>query len=434
MLARAPGRLDFIGGVSDYSGGVVLEATLAHSAYVVAQRTEDDWIEVRTTLPAAEPFNPEARFSRQALFPQSGLLSLDEAAALFQQDPATHWAAYILGCLMALAESGRLQGDRVGGLSLLVSSEVPAGAGVSSSAALEVAAMRAIAHLYRVPMDGLSLARLCQTVENRVVGAPCGIMDQVTSALGRQDALIELRCQPHDVLGFIPIPDEWQILAINSAVKHSVGGSSYRRARVAAYMGFRIAQLLLSDNLNGYLCNLGPDRLAAIYDELPETLSGREFLTKYGELPDATTSVDTDEIYRVRACASHPIKEDQRVLKMASILQAAGEHPTAELGREAGELMHAAHRAYNELELGSPETDLLVELAQKEGAEAGIYGAKITGGGSGGAVALLVNRAEEDGALDRICTEYHRQTGLKPERLDGSSEGAMFTPVETIPI
>ena len=126
------------------------------------------------------------------------------------------------------------------GIRLLVQSDVPEAKGVSSSAALEVATMRAVAHLFGITIDGVEAARLCQIAENLVVESACGIMDQMTSALGRTDKLLALLCQPAEVQGFVSVPDSIGFWGIDSGIRHAVSGSDYTSVRIGAFMGYRI--------------------------------------------------------------------------------------------------------------------------------------------------------------------------------------------------
>jgi L-arabinokinase len=337
------------------------------------------------------------------------------------------WTAYVAGCLYMLAAQGHVEAERIGGMNILVSSSVPIGAGVSSSAALEVAAMTAFCGLYGLSLDGLELAALCQRAENQIAGAPCGIMDQVTCALGRAGELLALKCQPHTIQGYVPMPAGWSFVGIDSGVKHSVGGSHYARARVGAFMGLKVLETRGCANLKGYLCNLSPIAWCSWREQVPETLTGREFLQQYGELPDAVTRVDPAETYRVRACAEHPILENDRVRQFIALASLAHPELDPSLLTEAGRLLLDAHASYTRrVDLGAPETDLLVELTMARGPRAGLYGAKITGGGSGGTVAVLRAGPQADSSIRAVCAEYARRTGSAPRVIRGSSAGALF--------
>ncbi len=443
-IARAPGRLDVMGGVADYSGSVVLEGTLAEATFAAVQWRSGPVLRLRSLDANEAGLETDAEVALDLLFSSTGARSPAEVSAGLLADPKMRWSAYVAGCLFELVVWGVLPMSNVSGLNILIDSSVPIGAGVSSSAALEVATMSALGGHFDLEMSGLELAKLCQRVENRIAGAPCGIMDQVTSTLGREDELLALKCQPHDVLGFARIPPGWEFVGIDSGVKHSIGGSSYSRARVAAFMGLKILNSLASlrpsvermatedededDSQRRwpvfqYLCDLGPDMWEPWRPRIPETLTGVDFLSHFGELPDSVTRVDPDQTYSVRACTEHPILENDRVRQFIALMSLAGDEPDKMLLTEAGALMVDSHRSYSDrLDLGAPETDLLVELATEIGPKSGIYGAKITGGGSGGTVAVLGSGA--DGAIRHLLSEYARRTGIQPRVMRGSSPGA----------
>ncbi|MGH2370617.1 MAG: galactokinase, partial [Chloroflexota bacterium] len=411
-IAAAPGRLDVMGGIADYSGAVVLEGTIGDLAVVAVQRRDDDLLRVRTVGPETHRLERREFSLRTSDFcaggPAGGLAGggnvlkpYDAVQALFPEE--ARWAAYVLGVCYVLLAEGELAA-LPGGADVLLSSTVPLGAGVASSAAVEVAAMRAIVAAYGAGTSGLRLAALCQLVENRVVGAPCGIMDQVTCALGQAGALLALRCQPHDVLGWHAPPAGYGFAGLDSGVKHTVGGRRYGRVRCAAFMGRRIIGEHLAAaggdrERAAYLCNLTPDEYRTRFRHLlPTRLSGREFLECWGDTGDSATTIDPAQTYAVRGATEHPIYENDRVLRfMAKLQQAgaavqAGDRKQAQRAiRAAGRLMYGSHRSYSRnCGLGSKETDLLVSLVRQAGPDAGLFGAKITGGGSGGTVAVLL--------------------------------------------
>jgi L-arabinokinase len=340
------------------------------------------------------------------------------------------------------------------GADLLLYSTVPLGAGVASSAAIEVASMRAAAAAYGAPTAGLRLAALCQVVENQVVGAPCGIMDQVTCTLGRPGELLALKCQPHEVTGWHAPPPAYAFIGLDSGVKHAVGGQRYPVVRCAAFMGRAIIRERLQalgerpDRID-HLSNLAPAEFRAQFrDLLPARLSGRGFMARWGETGDPATTILPDQDYPVRGATEHPIYENDRVHRFMRHLAAAGsaERSQASGGRRArpavdragdamvaaGRLMYVSHRSYGRnCGLGSTETDLIVSLARAAGPSRGLFGAKITGGGSGGTVAVLV---EADGAgapstratdaLGEIARVYQANVGREPRLIRGSRPGA----------
>ena len=238
-IVRVPGRLDVMGGIADYSGSTVLEGTIERGAFLALQRRRDTRLRLHSHGLHREGLCPRVEWDLGGFRPRGRLLSYAQARRHCSRDPQAAWAGYLAGGFFVLQKEG-VRPAFSGGANLLLASEVPMGAGVASSAAIEVAAMYAANCAFGLGLPGLKLARLCQIVENRVVGAPCGIMDQVTCALGETGKLLALRCQPHDVLGLHEIPAGYRVWGINSNIKHAVGGSKYRRARTAAFMGLRI--------------------------------------------------------------------------------------------------------------------------------------------------------------------------------------------------
>lgn len=418
FVARAPGRLDVMGGIADYSGSVVLEGTLGRAAFCAVQAARHNQVRLRSHGVRKEGLQPEWSF------PLSDLpATYEQARSFFAADPATSWTGYLAGLLVTLCNEGVIPGPRRG-VNILLRSDVPLGAGVASSAAIEVACMEALCAAFGIELDGLELARLCQITENRVVGAPCGIMDQVTCCLGDEGRLLALKCQPHDVLGLVDLPPGVQVIGVNSNVKHAVGGSKYARARVGAFMGLKIITQLRAET-GGYLSNLSPAEFRAkYYPQLPAKIKGAEFVKQHGATDDPVTTIDPDEVYSVRACAMHPVYENARVQRFTQLLQQAHGATNDGTLAQAGKLMYASHWSYGKLcALGAPETDLLVRLVRERGPTRGLYGAKITGGGSGGTVAILT-RGNVTGELDEIVEQYSRRTGLEAQLLTGSSPGS----------
>lgn len=461
-VGRAPGRLDLMGGIADYSGALVLELPLASAAYVAVQEADEPTVAVRSPDAASIGAAPDLRLPLDALLPATPL-SYAEARALLGADHRTSWAAYVLGALAALALEHGLRPRR--GLRMLVSSDVPPGKGVSSSAAIEVAAMRALCALYGVALDGRASAILCQKVENLVVGAPCGVMDQMTSSLGEQGRLLALLCQPAEPQAAVTIPPELEVWGIDSGIRHAVSGADYGSVRVGAFMGYRIVADLLGlpaeplgagraavtdERFGGYLANVPPSLWEQqLRAQVPETISGAEFLARYGGTTDTVTHVDPARTYAVRQPAAHPIYEHHRVRLFRSLLESIGLPQRTQRAQSQnnvvhtasqpsvfsvtsvadetflllGELMFQSHASYSACGLGSDGTDRLVELVRAAGPQSGLFGAKITGGGSGGTVAVLARRGSE-AAVRALADSYARESGREATILGGSSPGA----------
>lgn len=378
-VARAPGRLDLMGGIADYSGSLVLELPIASATHVALQLRAEKRLRL-ASLPGDDGGRPRLFEMSLADFFESGRpVGYAEAARHFRREPEHQWASYVAGAFLVLMRERGCVFDR--GAHILVNSDVPEGKGVSSSAALEVATMQAVAAAYGIELPPRDLAFLCQKVENLVACAPCGVMDQMTSACGEQDKLLALLCQPAELKGFVRLPDELAVWGVDSGIRHSVGGADYGTVRTAAFMGYRMmaeaagltcrasgaaGRVVVDDpKWGGYLANVAPaefdERYAA---RLPERMSGGEFLERFGGITDAVTRVDPARSYPVRQAARHPVHEHARVERFAAAL-----HDRQGLARaeELGELMYRSHESYSACGLGSPGTDELVRLVRRAG-------------------------------------------------------------------
>jgi L-arabinokinase len=320
-----------------------------------------------------------------------------------------------------------------------VESDVPEGKGVSSSAALEAATIEAVIAAWPAAIEPRLRAIRCQQVENLIVGAPCGVMDQMASICGEAGALMALLCQPAEFRGSVPIPSHLGVWGIDSGIRHAVTGTDYEAVRVGAFMGYRILAELAGLRVragdrkghvrvddprwHGYLANVGTDAWRRFAADIPETLDGAAFLARYDGTTDLVTGVDPRRRYAVRTATAHPIFEHQRVAEWARQLTSSSTDAF-----RLGELMYASHASYSACGLGSDGTDRLVALAREAGTARGIYGAKITGGGSGGTVALLAD-AEAADAVCAMLPASARFASIRCRR--GSRERFQITGSET---
>eukprot|EP00897_Mesotaenium_endlicherianum_P001404 jgi/Mesen1/1291/ME000013S00789 len=493
-VARAPGRLDVMGGIADYSGSLVLQMPIREACHVALQRCPPEkqrlWKHTKarhleasgisaaqaTAAAAADEGGSAPSNGSPGGYASGGTPKAAAAAAVGAAgpaaaitakaraaDPSQAWAAYVAGAVLVLMrEKGARFRD---GLAILVASDVPEGKGVSSSAAVEVATMAALAAAHGIALPPRELAILCQMVENRVVGSPCGVMDQMASACGESDKLLAMLCQPAEVQGLLDIPPHLRFWGVDSGIRHSVGGADYGSVRVGAFMGRRIVQEVAEaqhqqqrssrsldtksprgprgavlpleeeggednedDDLDELLGLLDEDPSASGDDAHLEHLcglpphssgfgfgfQGEEFLKTFGTHGDRATSIQPATSYAVRAPTAHPVYEHFRVHAFAQLLTAAdSDGQLAALG----ELMYQSHESYSRCGLGSDGTNRL--------GGGTLFGAKITGGGCGGTVCVLGRTGESAEAdIRRIQKLYQMATGHLPYVFEGSSPGA----------
>ncbi|WP_022886052.1 galactokinase [Glaciibacter superstes] len=328
-LWSAPGRVNLIGEHTDYNEGFVFPFAIDRRTVIALGLRDDRLIRV------ASSFAEEAiELCLEELFPEN----------------LSGWSAYPLGVAWALGQFGANLGE-LKGFEVFIDSEVPIGAGLSSSAAIESAVAVALNDVWRLNLDHRTLARVGQLAENRAVGAPTGIMDQSASLLGRADAGVFLDCRSLESevipLGFDAAGLELLIIDTKVSHSHATGGYAARRASCEAGAGA-----------------LGVDSLRDL---------------DIDDLPRAAEVLGDETFRRVR----HVVTENRRVLDTVRTLREQG--PTA-----IGALLDASHTSMrDDFEISVPELDLAVETARLAGA----IGARMTGGGFGGAAIALTPHA-----------------------------------------
>jgi galactokinase len=432
FITRAPGRLDLMGGNDDYTGGMVFEATIREATWAAAQPRSDFAIVLE---------NPQMRehgWQERVEFQLLELTDPQHVCSLVNRDANLRWTAYVLGLFYWLRKHFPERVAR--GMNVFIRSDVPLNKGVSSSAAVEVAVMKAASKAYGIDLVGVELAEACQWVENVIAGSACGVMDQIAVVLGDEGFILPLVCQPCLPQPLVRLPAGLSCWGLDSGVSHQVSGIEYEAARAAGFMGYK----LICDRLgipvrldataaiprftdprwDGYLANMSPSLFRTFEDYLPIELSGKAYLSDalQGHV-DPFTKVRAEIQYRVRACTRYAVQENYRVKLFAELARGMSDSHTLQGATLMGELMYQSHGAYTETGLGCDFTDRLVDLAHKQGPQKGIFGAKITGGGGGGTVAIL-GRADAEDAFECIVEAYRDLTGIDAYVFRGSSMGA----------
>ena len=443
IVTHAPARLDIMGGVADYCGANVFEMTLDRTAIAACQARADRNL-CAITLRAGSQFKPDFHLSLDNFYTDGSLKTYREIREHFNQEPSTAWASYILGAFYVLLKEAKID-EFPHGAAIVIKSDIPIGGGIASSAAVEVATLMALNQLYNLELGAMEIARVAQIVENQIAGAPCGIMDQVTAVAGTSTKILSILCQPDKILDFVSCPYNVSFIGIHTKVRRSTSSTAYIDTRIGAFMGLTILKDAFASDAesstnesnrvhnisealtDNYLCNISVHEFREQCEHLlPEEILGADFLEKYGETVDTATQVEPGKLYPVRSRVEHMIYENARTKQFIDMIKKVDSDPEHihDYLREAGKLMYASNASYRDLTgLGSPEVDGLVSIAQKIGEQGGIYGAKITGGGGGGTVALLCYGSIEN-SLTQVLAAYKLAWGIDGELIRGNAAGA----------
>jgi galactokinase len=359
-LYRAPGRVNLIGEHTDYCDGFVMPVAIDFSTVIAISPRIDGRV-------LAHSVNFNERVDKTV-----GQL-VEDGFDTLRAGRRMHWVDYIAGVLWALRERGVDVGS---GFSMTIAGDVPLGAGLSSSASIEVAAAFAVLGTLGVAMPRKEIAVLCRRAENAFVGANVGIMDQFVSCCGAADHAVMIDCRSLEYT-LAPIPAEVRIVICNSMVKHSHAGGEYNVRRAEIEQGTEI--------LRAHRPKIRALRDATVAD-----------LARWAsEMPENV----------LRRCR-HVITEDDRVL---AAVKAFEDRDLAQFG----ELMREAHVSFrDDFEASCPEIDVLVGLANEQ---AGCFGARLTGGGFGGCTVNLVAAEHVEGFVDAMRTGYLGATGIAAE-------------------
>jgi len=347
LIVRAPGRVNLIGEHTDYNAGFVLPAAIDRATFIAASPRSDRRVHV-----VAADLNEEDEFSLEQI-ERSGMRP---------------WSNYIRGMVRALLVAGH----DIGGANMVIASSVPRGAGLSSSAALEVATGYVFQVFHKLNILGDELALMAQATENHFVGVNCGIMDQFIVTLGQANHALMIDCRDLSYQA-VPVPTNAAVVICDSHIERSLAASAYNQRRAECEQAVE----LLKAHLPG---------IKALRDVTSQQLE------KYGHILPAV----------VRQRARHVVSENERVITGASALR------NGDIG-EFGRLMNASHASLrDDYAVSIPEMDSLVASAQRV---SGCYGSRLTGAGFGGCTVSLVDVDAVERFRHEVAANYLASTG-----------------------
>lgn len=342
---RSPGRINLIGEHTDYNNGFVLPASVDKAVYFVIEPREDDQV----ILHAAD---------------------LDETYSFSVEDlskPAQSWPHYQLGIIEQIYRKGL----KIGGFQTTFGGDVPVGAGLSSSAALECCLLFALNELYELGLDRFSIVKMSQKAENEYVGVQCGIMDQFASAFGKEESVIRLDCRSLEY-EYFPFPmQDYLLVLCDTSVKHSLASSEYNTRRLECEKGTAILQKYYPE-------------VHSLRDATPALVETHK--DELGDIVYRRCKFITEEIQRVQDACDLLVEENLV---------------------DFGKKMYATHQGLqHEYEVSCPELDFLVDQTI---ADPSVLGARMMGGGFGGCTINLVKKDAVDAFEQKMKAAYQEE-------------------------
>jgi galactokinase len=359
-LVRAPGRVNLIGEHTDYNGGFVLPAAINYNTWVAASSRSDRELHI-----VAKNFSS-----------QQVIIRLDKT---MQPSITAPWSNYARGIVQELQK----RNFHLTGGNLLIAGNVPTGAGLSSSASLEIALIRALTALSRETIDPTVAAQVGQAAENNFVGCNCGIMDQLISARGQAHSALLIDCQDLSCRA-ISIPTDWELLIVHSGVKRGLVESKYNQRRQQC----EAAAIYFNERT---LRGVGLEQLLVAEKKLEPLIFKR---------------------------ARHVISENSRTLLAADALQRNDMSSLARLMQES----HVSMR--DDFDITTPEIDYLVKILHTAGND--FAGARMTGGGFGGCVIAIAASDRMPELINAVETHYHANTGCEPTIIRAKASNGAF--------
>jgi galactokinase len=354
IVIASPGRINLIGEHTDYNEGYVLPAAIDKRMYVAAERNNSSICSVYSL-----DFNEKIKFDLASLRPNQG-----------------HWSTYITGVFFQFKEAGY----PISGVNFVFGGDIPIGAGLSSSAALECSIAYMLACLFDLKISRMEMVMHAQKAEHDFAGVECGIMDQFASMMGKKDHVIKLDCRTMAFEHFPLKLSGHSLLLVDSRVKHALADSAYNTRKMECQSGVIAAQNLFPEVKS--LRDLTLTQVSALKDKVPLNVFNR---------------------------CKYVVEENERVLKATEAVEKNN-------FKELGKLLFSSHQGLSELyEVSCPELDFLVEFTKDYYA---VLGSRMMGGGFGGCTLNLLKKEKVEEFKENISESYLKKFGKSPEFYD----------------
>jgi galactokinase len=429
--AFAAGKIDLMGGLTEYSGTLALQLSLAEGVEAKAAFRNDNWLRIYS-VHNQETYSLNLEPFRKVAFPDSPYAMLQNSLKIQEKGV---WSASLVGCYFALCYENRLP---LRGMDIWINNELPIGQGLATRTAIQVAVLRVIGNLYLLTFNKTHLPYLVKKADHLVLGIQTGLIDPLGVTFGVPGKILPVICQPDRVYNQLQLPPKLYFWAIQTGERMPEVErlKQIEVVRTASFMGYSLIAKMenvdpktLADlrfqtgrtNLpySGYLSEINYNLyLEKHKDNLPETMSGEDFINQYSETIDTQFFVDRKIIYNVKNCTTHAVAENFR---SRAFLQFLGAIVPNALEKDEGfrkkhlsrmgAWLYESHESYLKCGLTDAKTDLLVDLAKKYGANREVYGAKVTSKGIGGTVCIMTYGDKGIEAMYDLHQEFCESVG-----------------------
>nr|WKN36317.1 hypothetical protein K4G66_28560 [Tunicatimonas sp. TK19036] len=426
VQATAPGRLDIMGGFTDFAGGLLLQKPLDQPSTAYLAVTEAPTLRLQYYFQSELIATFESDYS--TLLGQFNTLNYDFIHEQILKLENGSLLLPIISSIILFFEKKNIKRE---GIDLVIVSELPVGKGVGSMASYEVAALRAMAEWYNAELLPTELPGIALQAENLLAKIPTGGAGQFASFSFKNQALTVFHANPPEIFHSIDIPDAIHFIGIETGAPVSPQSAQYEAVRAATFMGYTIIALASGATLHdlevakstgnwsalpfeGNVGRINPSEFEDKYLHLlPESMSGDEFYHTYKITMDTVSFIDRDRTYAIRTCTKHPVYESFRVKLFAQIVKNYSTEFQDYSNRLSllGELMFQSHQSYSDCGLGHEDADWIVQRVKDIGPKKGLYGARITDTGAGGTVCVLCSGITSPEHVASIHEELQQKLG-----------------------
>ncbi len=433
-IAQVPGRLDIIGGICASCGGTVVQSPLAQGVMIAIQWRSDQRILMRNlNLNKERILTIEYRLDE--VLRAAGEQDWISLQTLFSA-PEKRWSGHVLGAIAQLCARYPLQKGWPG-FNVAISSSLPVGAGLGSSAALQAGLILTLREALNLPFDASETASIAAAIETEVMQQPGHPADYSAILHGQKNKLMVLHCQENSAPRFLDLPNGLQWATLDSGIRKPAEWQKQREFQAALHMGSSLLHELIRAGApvsEGDVERTGVSRQvwqSHFKKRIPYRRTGEEFLGSPHVKMPAGVPIDPQKKYMPRSAVEYLIEENERARAFVSLFEERPPDSTEQAWIEAGALLFASHDHYCKMSgLVCPEADWLVEQARALGSERGIYGARAMPGGMGSSIVILA-AANANDTLQNLVSQYQDRFGRPASLLRGSAAGCLQSGVVT---